>query len=153
MRAILTGAAVCAILTASFAFAARSREQPPTAAQIEKASELVKYRADATAKAKYKGHEMTFVPCDISDIGDAAREKGMIVGKLVTTWPSPDKLPVGTYLVFVRKHNDQWEAYFCQKHQPIAKSTEVKSGLDDKHHPDFEVDNTTIRYWRLRIAY
>lgn len=125
----------------------------PSANVVAKAAANVKYQSDHTATAKFRGHEVKFVPSDISDISDAGREKGMIIGKLTTTWPSADKLPTGSYQVFVRKYNDTWQAFFCQQDEPMAKSTEVKSDLDDDHKPSFDKDNTTIRYWRLRVAY
>jgi hypothetical protein len=130
----------------------RGRDEWPKPAAIEKAVERVEYLIDHAARAKYRGRDVTFIPCDLVDINDETRERGMIVGKLISEGPSADRLPEGTYQIYVRKRNDQWEAYFCQKYDPVAQSTEVK-WMQNRHWPSFEVDNTTIHYWRLRIAW
>jgi len=125
----------------------------PSRAVIQKAEARINYQNDRTIRGKYRGREVTFVPCDISEISDSARRQGMILGKLVLGGASPDKLPAGTYTVFAWVRNNTWEAYFVQGSEPVAKSTETKSDLDNEHKPSFEKDTTTIRYWRLRVAF
>lgn len=124
----------------------------PSSHRVARAAEQAKYQTDHTITAKYLGHEMKFIPADVSDITEV-HERGFIIGKLTTTWTSADQLPEGTYHVFVHKANGEWQAFFCLDHEPIAKSREVNSGMDSELKPSFEKDNTAIRYWKLRMAY
>jgi hypothetical protein len=154
MRHLFAWTAIVGLATAlTFGAAARRTADWPKPAAVEKAVESVKYQTEHKVVAKYKGHPVTFVPCDISDIPEATRQRGMILGKLVSEGPSADKLPAGTYLVYVQRRNDQWQAFFCDKYEPVAMSTEVKADMGNEHKPSFAVDNTTIRYWHMRIAW
>lgn len=134
---------------------ARLRALWPKPAEVERAARNLKFQVENSCFCRYKGKTAQFVPADISDIDDDVRRRGMILGKLINEGPSADNLPPGTYYVFVRYENDQWQAFFTEKYEPVAKSTEVRSGLDNKHKPHFdaEKDNTVIRYWRLGIAW
>jgi len=134
---------------------ARLRALWPKPAEVERAAKNVKWQVENSCYCRYKGKTAQFVPADISDISDAERRRGMILGKLITEGPSPDNLPPGTYYVFVRYENDQWQAFFTEKYECVAKSTEVKSDMGNKHKPYFDPEkgNTVIRYWHLSIAW
>jgi hypothetical protein len=153
-KRIYVGLAMLAAVPVLYAAAARNVHADwPTAAEVAKANARVKFQTDDTAKGKFRGHDVTFIPCDIGDIPDATREKGVIIGKLETTWPSADKLPAGTYHVYLYRDSGTWKGFFCEKDKAMAKSTEVKADLDNQNKPSFEVDNTTIRFWKVRVAY
>lgn len=157
MRRLICASVAVLLLMSLPAMAAAKKKSPKagwaTPAAVEKAAENVKYLADRQVQAKYRGRLMTFIPADLSDISDEQKYKGFIIGKLISEGVSADKLPAGQYMVYVRKPGPAWEAYFTQKHEPVAKSTEVRPGDEDFKTPDFTIDNTTFRYWKLRIAY
>ena len=148
---------VALLVLASISAGAAQKKNPkadwPKPAAIEKANEDVKYLTNRQVQAKYRGRLMTFIPADVSGISDEQKYKGFIIGKLISEGVSADKLPAGQYTVYVRKPGPAWEAYFTQKNEPVAKSTEVRPGDEDFRTPDFTIDNTTFRYWKLRIAY
>lgn len=129
----------------------------PTVAQVEKAAERIKYNTENSAKEKWQGRQMVFAPCEVGDIPDATKLKGFILGKLTVTKGSPDKLPDGAYLVFAKKNDAAgvWQVFFCnvRDKEPVAKSTEVLYDNSNKREPEFQVDNTTVRFWHLRFAY
>jgi len=156
LKHVSLGIVACIVAGSAAGFAAQKIHADwPSAQQVKRAFANHKYKMDHIAKEKYKGHPIIFTPCEMSDLSGEQKARGMILGKLQTEVSSADKLPKGTYLVYVQKRNDQWQAFFCEPgtFEPIQKSTEVKSDLDDHDRPSFEVDNTTIRYWRLRVAY
>jgi len=139
------------------AAAERKKEEPlkggPTKVAIEKAENRAKYDKEHAVKVEHKGKQVEFVPCDIRDIGDRDREKGMILGRIINEKKSDDGLEPGDWLVFVRKHEGNWEAYFVTKHEAWAKSKQVKWMDGKEDHPSFEDHATAVRYWHLRVAW
>jgi plastocyanin len=132
--------------------AKKDMKDPPGKAAIAKAGDKVIFVKERSVTHTYaNGKTATFVPCDIGTNREEI-EHGMILGKLELTKATKELEP-GVYRVYIRKHGNHWQAFFCQDDKPVAQADECEGGLEGESKPRFMDAGTRIRYGWFKFSF